>query len=82
MRIISLLTIEIPISWYMECHRVGIVGMQKTPYLCTQIKLIIKNKSYEDNESDANARVLLLLQHNDGNDNEEGGYIYNRYKQN
>jgi len=67
--------------------------MQKTPYLCTQIKLTIKNKSYEDNESDANARVLFLLwqathgverllQHDDGNDNEEGGYIYNRYKQN
>jgi len=40
-----------------------------------------EQKSYEDNESDANARVLLL-QHDDGNDNEEGGYIYNRYKQN
>ena len=36
MRIISLLTIEIPSLWYMECHMVGMVGMEKTPYLCTQ----------------------------------------------
>ena len=69
--------------WYTIWHAEGIVGMQKTPYLCTQIIINhLKRKSYEDNESDANARVLLLLQHDDGKDNEEGGYIYNRYKQN
>jgi len=66
----------IPYVWYMKCQEVGIVGMRKSPYLCTQkmIKVInSKSKSYEDNESNANARVLLLY---DGNERE---YIYNRY---
>jgi hypothetical protein len=57
--------------------------MQKTPYLCTQIIINhLKRKSYEYNESNANADArLLLLLRDDGNDN-EGRYIYNRYKQN
>jgi hypothetical protein len=27
----------IPHLWYIECHNIGIVGVQKSPYLCTQI---------------------------------------------
>lgn len=26
----------IPWIWYIECHEIGIVGMWKSPYLCTQ----------------------------------------------
>ena len=69
--------------WYTIWHAEGIVGMQKTPYLCTQIIINhLKRKSYEDNESNANADArLLLLLRDDGNGN-EGRYIYNRCKQN
>ena len=67
---------KIPYSWYAECPIIGIVGVSKSPYLCRRDFINLKFKENEDNESNANARVLLLLY--DGDDNERKCIYNNR----
>ena len=64
--------------WYIECPIIGIVGVWKSPYLCTVFLITKIDKNYEDNESNANAnaRKRMSLPDDDGY-GDERECIYN-----
>ena len=68
--------------WYIECPIIGIVGVWKSPYLCTVFLITKIDKNYEGNESNAdananaNARKRMSLPDDDGY-GDERECIYN-----